>query len=66
LFTGLRLVEGVDIDTVGARYGVDVWARFGAELEPFLEDGCLRREGPRLRLTREGMLVAHEVMTVFV
>jgi oxygen-independent coproporphyrinogen-3 oxidase len=66
LFTGLRLVRGVDLDAVGARYGVDVWKRFGAELRPFLEEGCLRREGPWLRLTRDGMLVAHEVMTVFV
>jgi len=29
-------------------------------------DKLLIREGPRLRLTREGMLVANEVMAVFV
>ena len=48
------------------RYGVDVWRRYGAELEPFIEAGCLRRDGARLSLTRQGMLLAHEVMTVFV
>ena len=66
LFTGLRLTEGVNIDRVGGRYGVDVWARYGTDLQPFLDAGMLRREGPRLRLTREGMLVANEVMQIFV
>lgn len=66
LFTGLRLTEGVDVERAGARYGIDVWAGYGADLQPFLDAGVLRREGPRLRLTREGMLVANEVMQVFV
>jgi oxygen-independent coproporphyrinogen III oxidase len=66
LFTGLRLNEGVDLAVVGERYGVDVWARFGRDLEPFLDAGWLKHEGTRLRLTRRGMLLAHEVMAVFV
>jgi oxygen-independent coproporphyrinogen-3 oxidase len=66
LFTALRLVDGIDTNAIQTRYGVDVWRRFGADLEPFLEAGCLLREGARLRLTRQGMLLAHEVMTVFV
>ena len=66
LFTGLRLVDGIDGNAIQTRYGVDVWRRYGADLEPFIEAGCLRRDGARLRLTRQGMLLAHEVMTVFV
>ncbi len=66
LFTGLRLVDGVDLDAVGKRYGVDVWARFADDLAPFVDAGCLLHEGHRLRLTRQGMLVANEVMAVFV
>ncbi len=66
LFTGLRLAGGVDVDAVAGRYGVDVWGRFRDELQPFIDAGVLVREGPRLRLTREGMLVANEVMRVFV
>jgi oxygen-independent coproporphyrinogen-3 oxidase len=66
LFTGLRLVDGIDTSTIQTRYGVDVWRRFGVDLEPFLEAGYLQHEGARLRLTRAGMLIAHEVMTVFV
>jgi oxygen-independent coproporphyrinogen-3 oxidase len=66
LFTGLRLTAGMDIAAAGARYGVDVWARYGAALEPFLQEGWIVRDGARLRLTRPGMLMANEVMAVFV
>jgi oxygen-independent coproporphyrinogen III oxidase len=66
LFTGLRLARGVDMEEIGRRYGVDVWQRFGSGLEPFVAGGVLLREGTRLRLTREGMLIANEVMAVFV
>ena len=66
LFTGLRLSCGVDLESFAARYGVDVWARYGDELQPFLDAGHAVREGPMLRLTRTGMLIANEVMAVFV
>jgi oxygen-independent coproporphyrinogen-3 oxidase len=66
LFTGLRLTAGVNLDEIRAKYGVDVWARYGSELEPFLRSGLLQRDGARLWLTRQGMLLAHEVMATFV
>jgi oxygen-independent coproporphyrinogen-3 oxidase len=66
LFTGLRLSDGIDIAAAGQRYDIGVWDRFGADLQPFVDAGWLAREGPRLRLTREGMLMANEVMAVFV
>ena len=66
LFTGLRLSDGIDLVAMGRRYGVDIWARYGDELAPFVDSGCLLHEGRRLRLTRQGMLVANEVMAVFV
>ena len=66
LFTGLRLTKGIDIEVTGRRYQVDIWQRFGAELERFIDGGWLVRDTGRLRLTRPGMLLAHEVMAVFV
>jgi oxygen-independent coproporphyrinogen III oxidase len=66
LFTGLRLNGGIDIEEAGARYGTDVWQRYGQALQPFLEEGWLVHDGRRLRLTRDGMLMANEVMAVFV
>ena len=66
LFTGLRLSAGVDLEEMLRRYGVDVWDRYGEALTPFVAAGHLIRDGNRLRLTRAGMLLANEVMTVFV
>jgi oxygen-independent coproporphyrinogen-3 oxidase len=66
LFTGLRLCDGVDLASIGARYGVDVWARYGQALRPHIDAGRLLWSEGRLRLTRPGMLVANDVMTVFV
>jgi oxygen-independent coproporphyrinogen-3 oxidase len=66
LFMGLRLNAGIDVESLGRRYHIDVFARYGEALEPFHEAAWLVREGPRLRLTREGMLMANEVMAVFV
>ena len=66
LFTGLRLVEGLDLEGLAAGYGVDVMERYGAELGPFLEAGVLAQGAGRLRLTRPGMLLANEVMKIFV
>ena len=67
LFMGLRLAEGVDLARMRDRYGVDVWTRYGAALEPFERAGHLVHEpGRRIRLTRQGMLVANEAMSVFI
>jgi oxygen-independent coproporphyrinogen III oxidase len=66
MFTGLRLNEGVDLVFLSGRYGVDVWERFADRLEPFCDGGLLLRQEGRLRLTRRGMLLANEVMSVFV
>jgi oxygen-independent coproporphyrinogen III oxidase len=66
LFMGLRLAEGVDLERIALRYGVDVWARFGRELQPFVDAGHLVHEpGRRIFLTRPGMLVANDAMAVF-
>ena len=66
LFTGLRLSEGVDAEAAGRRYGVDVFQKYGEPLRPFVEAGWLVVDRGRLRLTRDGMLTANEVMAVFV
>ena len=66
LITGLRLADGISMAAMAARYGVDLDARFGDDLRGFEEAGAVARDGDRLRLTRRGMLVANEVLRVFI
>ncbi|MGH6914425.1 MAG: radical SAM family heme chaperone HemW, partial [Geminicoccales bacterium] len=66
LFTGLRLVDGLDLESIRMRYGLDAWAKYGPCLAPFVTEGLIERAAGRLRLTRAGMLVANEIMAVFV
>jgi oxygen-independent coproporphyrinogen-3 oxidase len=65
LFTRLRLTGGINSALVKSRYGIDVWEQYGAELQRFVEAGVLIYDGRRLQLTRAGMLLANEIMTVF-
>ena len=67
LFMGLRLVDGLDLGGLHRRYGIDIWARYGSDLSSYLSAGLLIHEpGRRLALTRDGMLLANDVMSVFI
>ncbi|MCX6543583.1 MAG: radical SAM family heme chaperone HemW [Acidobacteria bacterium] len=66
LITGLRLVEGVGVEDLRRTYGLDIWALYGGRLQPSLDAGLLRHEQGRLWLSRQGMLLANEVLAVFV
>lgn len=65
LFTGLRLAGGIDLNAMKVRYGADVWALYGCELERFRDAGLLIYDGRFLRLSRAGMLLANEIMSLF-
>ncbi len=66
LITGLRLVDGVDLEAFRRRYGVSIDGRFGDAIRRFEDAGAARRDGGRLHLTRRGMLIANEVLRVFI
>jgi oxygen-independent coproporphyrinogen III oxidase len=66
VFTGLRLNDGVQVEAIAERYSADIWQCYGEQLQPYLEAGLVRYDDGWLRLTRRGMLLAHEVMAVFV
>jgi oxygen-independent coproporphyrinogen-3 oxidase len=65
LITGLRLTEGIDLQSFGQKYGLDIEARYGDHLRPYLDEGMALLDQGRLRLSRRGMLVANEVFLVF-
>ena len=69
LFMGVRLNRGVDLATIGREHAVDVAARYGERLRPFIEAGLIDADAyaaGRLALTRRGRLLANEVLAVFV
>ena len=66
VITGLRLASGISVAAMAASYGVDLDARFGPDLRRFQEAGAVECDGDRLRLTRRGMLVANDVLRVFI
>lgn len=67
LFMGLRLTGGLDLSAIYRRHSIDIWMRYGQDLTPYVAAGLLIHEpGRLLALTRDGMLLASEVMTVFI
>lgn len=69
LFMGLRMRRGVDLEELGGSFGVDLTARYGERLAPYLGAGLLDEASYRERrliLTRRGQLLANEVLSVFV
>jgi oxygen-independent coproporphyrinogen-3 oxidase len=61
----LRTAEGVDYSVFANRYGVDVPARYAAEIERLRSAGMLAADAGRLRLTREGRFLANDVCAAF-
>jgi putative oxygen-independent coproporphyrinogen III oxidase len=61
LFTGLRLVEGVDLEALRIRYGEDFALPDDDCLSALAGSGLLVRDASRLRLTRRGWLLSNEV-----
>jgi len=57
-FLGLRLADGVAVDTAD-------WQRKGDTFERFLADGLLQQSGDRLSLTPRGILYSNEVFQEF-
>jgi oxygen-independent coproporphyrinogen-3 oxidase len=66
LFTGLRLTRGIDCAAFAVAHGVDPWAEYGAALSNAVDAGLVWRTPTVFGLTRDGMLMANEVMTTFV
>ena len=66
LFTGLRMNDGIDEAAFAAQWGFLPWARYEDTLALRMEAGHVWREAGRFGLTRAGMLVANDVLAIFV
>ncbi len=61
LIFGLRMNEGVNLDTLARRFPNGPWAAMHAEAERLVEAGVAERAGAVLRLTTRGRLIADAV-----
>ena len=66
LFTGLRLSAGIDRRAFDARFGIDPWIKYQSDLAPFVQAGFVWERDGRMGLSRQGMLVANEILVTFV
>ncbi len=62
---GLRLADGIDLPAFREKYDLDLVARYGDYLRASVDAGLLVVDDRRMRLTRQGMLMANEVLAVF-
>jgi len=65
IVVGLRLTEGVDLEVLGARHGVDAGAVFEEVIADAVAHDLLVRRGSRIALTERGFLFANRVMAEF-
>ena len=65
MFLGLRLLDGLDLAEATARLGVDLEARYRAQIAELLEQDLLVKDGSLLRLHPSAFLIANQVFTRF-
>lgn len=68
MFMGLRRTAGADLAEAQARFDVDVWQRYGLQLEPIIKKGLAHYDGDkqRLWLTPKGMEIGNQIFAIFV
>jgi oxygen-independent coproporphyrinogen-3 oxidase len=66
LFMGLRLIDGIRLDDYYQEYGLDVAARYKAEIARLEEAGLVEISGNNMKLTARGLLLSNEVFVCFV
>lgn len=66
LFLGLRQREGVSLRDIREQLGVDPARHFRDAIEKLQACGMVEREGDRLRLTDQALLVSNEIFQEFV
>ena len=62
LALGLRLREGLDVDALADRLGLDVRAAVGQVVDELVQAGCLEWVGARLRVQEASILVTSELL----
>ncbi|MCX6376728.1 MAG: radical SAM family heme chaperone HemW, partial [Armatimonadetes bacterium] len=66
MFLGLRMLQGVDIESFARRYGVTAQEVFFEEIADLAERGLIEESDGAIRLTPRGLLLANDVFAEFV
>jgi oxygen-independent coproporphyrinogen-3 oxidase len=66
LFMGLRLIDGIRLDEYYQEYGLDVAARYKAEITRLEDAGLVEISENNMKLTARGLLLSNEVFVCFV
>lgn len=69
LFTGLRKIEGVDLNEFHARFGEsikEVYAHNWNQIERYIRGKYLVNTGNRLRFTKKGIDISNTILTEFI
>lgn len=65
LMLGLRLREGVNIEALEQRFGVDVKEKFAAQITRLTMQGWIELDGEILRVTEQGLLYVNSIAAEF-
>ena len=65
MMLGLRLLDGISLSEVAARFNVDPLQVFAAQIADLSRRGLVLLEGDNLRLTHSGLLLANSVLGEF-
>ncbi len=65
LFLGLRLCDGVSLDDIGRKFGIDLQNRFVQEIAELSALQLIKVEDRYLKLTDSGRLLSNEVFIRF-
>ncbi len=66
IITGMRLMEGIDTESLRKRFGIDFEKRYGNLLEKYLKSGHLLRTGKGYALTKKGFEISNYILSDFV
>ncbi len=65
MFLGLRMLEGIDVNTFYERFGVEINVIYGEQIRLLVKNGLLDRLNNKIFLTRKGIDISNKVFVEF-
>jgi oxygen-independent coproporphyrinogen-3 oxidase len=62
---GLRLCEGIELDDIHRRFGIDIMVHYRQQVKEMVDAGLLEQVDGYIKLTRRGRLLSNEVFWRF-